>query len=409
MTYEPSIRWRNYKPRKRTFSRYAKARSQIEKKGEKVLRVTAGDPVVWGFDNHEMNEYIIKAVKDGWNGYVSPGWLGKVKENIVDFEKRMRDCHYSPDNVLVSPGCANALFSIHYAILNSGDEVIAPDPSHYLGAPTNYWPCFGAKAVACPSNQESGWIPDIDDMRSRISDNTKAIFLNNPNNPTGANYDEKFLKDVVNLAGEHDLLLIGDEIYGLIVFDGKKAVSLGAVAEDVPAIVMNGLSKYFIAPGWRFGYVCLHDPEEKATDLMNTVLSSFTAYGHSTRSIASPVLVAVTEAFANTPMKASINLIEELEKRRDYIVKRIEELEGLSVFKPEATLYAFPKIDLVPSKWSSDEEFLIDLLKEQKLFFNDGASYGESGLGHFRTLLMPNLEIQEDIWNRIESFLNKNI
>jgi aspartate/methionine/tyrosine aminotransferase len=408
MSYKPSIRWSNYQPRKRTTSEYTKARSQIEKKGEKVLRVTAGDPVVWGFNNNEMNKYIIKAVKEGWNGYVSPRSLGRVKENIIDFEKRMRDCHYHPDKVLVSPGCANALFSIHYAILDSNDEVIAPDPSHYLGAPTNYWPCFGAKAVPCPSNQESGWVPNIDEMRTKISDNTKAIFLNNPNNPTGAIYDERFLKKVVNLAGEHDLLLIGDEIYGLIVFDSKKAASLGAVAKDVPAIVMNGLSKYFIAPGWRFGYVCLHDPEEKATDLMDAVVNSFNAYGHSTRGIASPVLVAVTEAYANAPMKASINLIEKLEERRDYIVKRIGEIEGLSVHRPEATLYAFPKIELVPSKWSSDRKFLIDLLKEQKLFFNDGASYGESGFGHFRTLLMPNLEIQEDIWNRIESFLNKN-
>jgi len=399
---KPSTRWENYQTRKRDLNQVAK---QLEKSGKDVLKVTSGDPVVWGFENEEINEYLIKAVEDGWNMYVggSP-WIERAKLAIVDFEKRMRNGVYSPKNVLITPGCATALFTIHYALLDAGDEVIVPAPSHYLGGPTNYWSCFGSKVVPCAGKEEENWIPDIDLMRSKINEKTKAIFINTPNNPTGAIYPEKFLKEIVDLAGENNLLLISDEIYGLIVFDDNKAVSIGEIAKDVPAIVMNGISKYFIRTGWRFGYLCLHDPEGKASETMNAVKYSCNAYGHASRGMVTPVVVAATQVLENAPLTSSKKLLNELEKRRNYVMKRISEIEELSCHTPQAALYAFPKIE-PNNRWKDDSEFLLELLNEKQILFNEGSSYGENGTGHFRTLLMPDIDTQKEIWDRVSNFI----
>lgn len=138
-----------------------------------------------------------------------------VKDAIANFEKHNRRIDCNRENIILTGGVAPALCAVHYALLDKGDEVISFDPAHYLGFPTSYWTYFNAKVVACRSIEREGWIPDIDDLREKINTRTKAIFLNNPNNPTGAIYDEKTLKSIVNIAGEHDFLLIGDEIYSL--------------------------------------------------------------------------------------------------------------------------------------------------------------------------------------------------
>jgi len=404
---KPSLRWERYKTTKNTFLPIIQ---QLEKSGKKILDLTSGDPVIHGFPNESINKYLIKAIKDGWNMYAnSSPWLNKVKETIVDYEKRTRSSTYIPDNILITPGTASALFVLHYSLLDAGDEVIALDPSHYLGAPTSYWSCFRANVIPCPTKQEHEWIADPDELTSKITKKTKAIFINNPNNPTGAVYDEKLLKKVVNIAGEHDLLLISDEIYGLIVFDEKKVTSLGAIANDVPSVILNGISKVFMRTGWRFGYMCIHDPDDKVPELIKAMKYAATAYGHATRGVATPILAAATMMFKDAPFESSRKFVIELQKRRDYIMRRIDEIEGLSCVRPNGALYAFPQVELIPSVWKSDEEFLIDLLKEEQVLFSSGSSYGKQGFGHFRTLLMPEIKIQEEIYNRLERLIKNHI
>jgi aspartate/methionine/tyrosine aminotransferase len=405
MTINSSSRWEKYEPSKNKFGPIIE---KLEKRGKKILNITAGDPVLHGFANDEINQLLIKAVEDGWNMYSSSSTKNQVRNAIAEFEKKTGGGKYSPENILITPGTANALFVIHYSLLDSGDQVVAPDPSHYLGRPTSYWSCFGAEVIPCPGSEENEWTPTEDELRSRITEKTKAIFVNNPNNPTGAIYKERFLKNVVDIAGENDLVLIGDEIYRLITFDGRKSLSLGAIAKDVPAIVLNGFSKYFIRTGWRFGYICLNDPEGKARELMKVIKQTNLAYGHSESGVATPIIVAATMALESSPMKASEDFITQLQKRRDYLTKRLSEIEEISCVEPAATLYAFPNVNLIPNVWSSDEEFLMDLLKKEQILFNPGSSYGKKGFGHFRTLLMPKIEIQEEICDRLQRFIKKH-
>jgi len=404
MKISPSSRWGRYVQEKNIINQIAK---ELQKNGKNIINVTSGDPVIHGFKNDEIDDYLIKAIKDGWNMYASSSLKYEVKKTVANFEKKTEGGNYSPDDILLSPGCATALFTVNYSLLDSGDEIIAPDPSHYLGPPTSYWSCFGAKVIPCRSEEVKNWNPDVDDLRLKINKKTKAIFINNPNNPTGVIYDERILKKIVNIAGEFNLPLIGDEIYRLITLNDKKADSLSKIAKDVPTIILNGLSKLFIRTGWRFGYICLHDPEEKVQELMKAIKIANTAYGHAERGIATPIMVAAKMAFEQHPMKASIDFLNELQIRRDYVIKRITEINGMSCINPEATLYAFPKINTIPAIWKTDEEFLIDLLKEEQLMFNAGYKYGKQGFGHIRTLLLPKIEIQEEIYNRVERFLKK--
>ncbi len=160
--------------------------------------------------------------------------------------------------------------------------------------------------------------------------------------------------------------------------------------------------------GWRVGYLCLHDPAEKAPELMSAVKSASTAYGMSERGIPTPILAATTLVIEDSPLKESLEMVDELQKRRDYIMKRIDEIEGMSCVRPEATLYAFPKIDLIPSVWKSDVEFLVDFLREERVLFKEGTSFGQQAKAHFRTLLMPYLEIHKDVFDRFERFLKKH-
>jgi aspartate/methionine/tyrosine aminotransferase len=406
MVLKPSKRWKKYSTGKKVFN---PTLQELKKAGKDVLKLTGGDPVIHGFVGEPINEYLIEAVKGNWHMYPqgSP-WPARAKKAIAEFEGKTRGVTYSPENVLLAPGCANALYVLHNALLDPGDEVVAPDPSHYLGGPTSYFTNFGAKAVPFKSIEEDNWTPNIDDLQRKITDRTKAIFINNPNNPAAVIYEDRILKEMVDIAGEHNLLLIGDEIYGLITFDGKKSSTITKYAGDVPSIVMSGVSKYFMRTGWRLGYLCLHDPAEKAPELMNAVRSSSSAYGMSDRGIPTPILAATALAIEDSPLKESLEMVDELQKRRDYIMKRIDEIEGMSCAKPEATLYAFPKIDLIPSVWKSDVEFLVDFLREEQVLFKEGSSYGQQANAHFRTLLMPDLETQKTVFDKFERFIKKH-
>lgn len=350
MVTKPSDRWNTYRQvKEETKSAYRPIVRELSNSGVEIINATVGDPVMHGFTNEDVNKYLIKAVEEGWNMYAhSTPWPSRVRQAIADYEKRMRGSSYSPDDIIITTGTSNSLFILHYAMLDKGDEVIVPNPAHYFTGPTAYFSCFGAKVVPCISHEENNWTLDPDDMRSKITDKTKAIVINNPNNPTGAVYDEKTLKEVFDIAGEHNIVVVGDEIYGLTVFDGKKAPSLGAIANDVPVIVINGMSKIFMRTGWRFGYICLHDPEEKITDSTKTIKLAASAYGHSTRGVPTPMLAAATMMYNDSPLKSSIELVKELQTRRDYVMKRIDEIDEISCVKPEAALYAFPKIGLIP-------------------------------------------------------------
>ena len=258
-----------------------------------------------------------------------------------------------------------------------------------LGVPVAYKTC-----------EEDGWQPDTESLRSRITDRTKCIVLINPNNPTGAVYDEKTIREVVNLAGEYDLPIVSDEIYDQLTFD-KKHVPTVKVAGDVPVILFNGFSKSYLAPGWRVGYVCFHDPKGQ----LEKVRDGF-------------VKLARLRLCGSTPVqKACIAAIEgsqehfketrrKLRERRDFAFKRLNEIEGVTCSKPEGAFYIFPKLDLELGGWKSDFDFVMDLLQNTGVVFVHGSGFSEEfGKGHFRSVFLPQVEVLEQAYDLLEGFL----
>ncbi|HDM24037.1 MAG TPA: aminotransferase class I/II-fold pyridoxal phosphate-dependent enzyme, partial [Candidatus Bathyarchaeota archaeon] len=236
---------------------------ELERKGIKVIRLNIGDPVPYGFQPPEyFREALKKAVDEGFNGYAPSTGLDELKEEIAKKERKYNGVEIrDPRNdILITQGLSEAIFTVIAATAEEGDEVLLPGPAYpsYI-AYTNF---MGAKPVFYRNIEEEGWVPDLDDVRKKITDRTRLIVLINPNNPTGAVIREKYVKEMVNIAAEHEIPIVSDEIYDLIVFDGLKTPSAAAVAGEHPVIGFNGFSKVFLLTGWRLGYIYFYDPED---------------------------------------------------------------------------------------------------------------------------------------------------
>jgi alanine-synthesizing transaminase len=250
--------------------------------------------------------------------------------------------------------------------------------------------------------EEEGWQPDIDDIRKKINERTKAIAVINPNNPTGALYEKKTIKALLDLAGEYGLPVISDEIYDLMTYEGKH-VSPGSLTKDVPVIVMNGLSKVYFATGWRLGYFYYVDPENRLAEVREAVDKLI-------RIRICPSTPAQFAAIAglNGPMDYLERYMAKLKERRDYIYKRLTEIPGISTQKPQGAFYIFPRIE-ERSKWKNDKEFVLDALHEAHVLFVHGSGFGYAGDWHFRIVFLPPVPVLEEAMDNFEAFMKKRL
>ncbi|ASJ16892.1 alanine aminotransferase [Thermococcus chitonophagus] len=373
---------------------------ELEKKGIKVIRLNIGDPVKFDFQPPEhMKEAYCKAIKDGHNYYGDSEGLLELREAIVEREKKKNGVDITPEDVRVTAAVTEALQLLFGALLDPGDEVLIPGPSYppYTGLVK----FLGGVPVEYRTVEEDGWQPDIDDLRRKITERTKAIAVINPNNPTGALYEKKTLKEILNVAGEYDIPVISDEIYDLMTYEGKH-VSPGSLTKDVPVIVMNGLSKVYFATGWRLGYLYYVDPENKLAEIREAV-------DKLARIRICPNTPAQFAAIAG--LTGSMDYLEEymkkLKERRDYIYKRLNEIPGISTTKPQGAFYIFPKIEDGP--WKDDKEFVLDVLHNAHVLFVHGSGFGEYGRGHFRAVFLPPVEILEEAMDRFEKFMRERL
>jgi len=383
-------------------------REEKEKAGERFLDLTEGDPVIFGHINQPLSKSLVEAAGEGWHMYPEQSpWRDELRKAISSFEKRYRNIEYDPEDVVIGPGVAGCFKILHYSLFEPGDEVVVVEPAHYLLGPSSYWHYFQSRVLTSPCSEDEGWEPIVEELRIKITDRTKGIVIVNPNNPTGAVYSEKALKEIVDIAGEYGLPIISDEIYGLITFDGVVAKPTAEVAKDVPVIALGGMSKIFMRTGWRVGHICFHDPEGRISELKEVTKRVAGLYGHGITAMSTPILYAATKAFQGS-IDAGTEMTRKLQKRRDYVLRRISEIEGVTCVKPKGTLYAFPNVQEIGRTWKSDDEFMIDIAKEENVVFNLGSGYGPSGFGHFRLLLLPDQSIIEEALNRLENFLKRH-
>lgn len=377
---------------------YAK---QVAKTGKKIYYLNIGDPVAFDFDTpRHIKDALTKAVEEGSNLYAPSEGIPELREAISQKEKRINGVEVSPENVIVTQGISEGIQMVMAALIDAGDEILLPGPTYppYI----SYAKFFGGKPITYETVEQDGWQPNIDDLKKKISKKTRGIVIINPNNPCGALYEEKAVKQIVDLAGEHDLPVLSDEIYDQITY-GKKFASTAPLAKDVPVIGLNGFSKAYLMTGWRLGYLYFHDSEGRLEELKQCIEKETRI-----RLCANTPVQKAGVAALNGPQDHVKETVRKLGERRDYAWKRLNEIDGISCAKPEGAFYVFPKIHEVGSRWKTDMEFALELLKETGVLFVHGSGFDPVyGAGHVRGVILPPIETLEQALNEVERFTKK--
>lgn len=378
---------------------YAK---QIAKTGKKIFYLNIGDPVAFDFDTPKhIKQALINAVEEGANAYSASEGIPELREAISQKEKRVNGVDISAEDVIVTQGISEGIQMVMATLIDAGDEILLPGPTYppYI----SYAKFFGGKPVTYETVEEEQWQPNIDDLKKKISKKTRAIAIINPNNPCGALYDEKIVKQILDLAGEHDLPVLSDEIYDQIIYE-KKFISTAHLAKDVPVIGLNGFSKAHLMTGWRLGYLYFYDQKDELQELKQCIEKETRIRLCANTPVQKAGVVAL-----NGPQDHVKELVRKLKQRRDYAWKRLNEIEGLSCAKPEGAFYVFPKIHAVGQKWKTDKEFALELLKETGVLLVHGSGFDPVyGAGHVRGVFLPPIETLEEAFNEVERFMERN-
>ena len=372
------------------------AARKVEQTGMKVDYLNIGDPVQFGFQPPDnVKEAMINAIRKGENYYSASEGLKELRVEIAKKENA-KGLSISADDILITNGVSEGLDMVISSIVEEGDEVLLPGP--YYPPYASYVRLHGGIPVEFAVDLDNS-TPDIDDIKSKITSKTIAICLISPNNPTGVVFNESSLKKLVEIANQHNLYIICDEIYDQIIFD-QKFVGIGKVAGDSPVIVLNGFSKVHLMSGWRIGYIAFN--QSSKLDALRENLPKLARVRIATNL---PVQYGALESLRG-PQGYISEFVSELKKRRDLVVKRLNSMPGLSCPNPKGAFYAFPKIE--DNRFGTDKEFVQKLLESKGVLTVHGSGFGEKyGSGHFRLVYLPSLEILDSAMNKIEEFVSQ--
>ena len=372
---------------------------ELEKNGAEIIKLHIGDPNKYDFETpRHVREALCRAVEVNDNGYAESEGDFELRRTILEKEKQKNGVEVDLDDCVITTGVTEAIQMITAATVDPGDEVLVPGPGYPTY--TEFTRFFGGVSVPYHADEANNWQPDIDDLRKKITPRTKYMVIINPNNPTGSLYSDKVLKEMTDLAGEHDLFVISDEIYDLMTFDGVHH-SPAALNKDVPMILFNGFSKVDLLPGWRLGYAVFRDPQGKLDEIKEGMMRQLRLR----ISANNPCQMAVIEALKGPKDHLDI-MNHKLKERRDYIVKRINDIPGLSTTRPQAAFYIFPKIE--SKHWKNDQDFVLDILKNCHVLLVPGHGFDETyGKMHFRAVFLPPVETLCKAFDAIEKYMTK--
>jgi alanine-synthesizing transaminase len=373
------------------------AARKVEQTGMQVDYLNIGDPVQFGFQPPDnVKQALIDAINRGDNFYSSSEGLLELRQEIVKKENA-KGLSINADDILITNGVSEGLDMVISSIVEEGDEVLLPGP--YYPPYASYVRLHGGVPVEFAVDLNNS-TPNIDDIKSKITSKTIAICLISPNNPTGVVFNEKALKELVDLANQHNLYIICDEIYDQIVFDDK-FVGIGKVAGDSPVIVLNGFSKVHLMSGWRIGYIAFNQSPQ-----LKELREHLPKLARVRIATSLPVQYAALESLRG-PQDYIGKFVSEIKKHRDLVVKRLNEMPGLSCPNPKGAFYAFPKIE--DNKFGTDKEFVTKLLEQKGVLTVHGSGFGEQyGSGHFRLVYLPSLQILDLAMNKIEEFVSNS-
>lgn len=369
--------------------------------GVNVLKLNIGNPAPHGF--HAPDEVIKDMAYNlrDTEGYSDSKGLFSARKAIMQYCQLKHIPNVGIDDIYTGNGVSELITMSMQGLLNPGDEILVPMPDYPLW--TASVTLAGGTAVHYLCDEQADWYPDIDDMRSKITPNTKGIVVINPNNPTGALYPKAVLEEIVQLARESDLILFADEIYDRLVMDGEEHVALASLAPDLLTISFNGLSKSHRVAGYRIGWMCLCGNKSNAKGYIEglNLLSSMRLCSNV------PAQSIVQTSLGGTQSSDELLLPGgRIYEQREFIYNALKDIPGVSVVKPKAAFYIFPKLDSEKFHITDDEQFALDLLRRKKILITCGTGFNWKDPDHFRIVYLPNLEILKKATTELADFLS---
>ncbi len=373
---------------------------QLEEEGHRILKLNIGNLAPFGFDAPEEIVQDVILNLPAAAGYCDSKGLFSARKAIMHETQRIGIKGVQIEDIYTGNGVSELIVMTMQALLDSGDEVLLPAPDYPLwtagvtlggGTPRHY---------IC--DEGSGWLPDLDDIRSKISPKTKAIVVINPNNPTGALYPDDLLKELIEIARQHQLVVCADEIYDKMLYDGNKHTPMASLADDLLILTYNGLSKNYRSCGYRAGWVVLSGEKRHATDFIEglTMLASMRLCANV------PAQHAIQTALGGYQ---SINELVapdgRLTRQRDIAWEMLNAMPGVTCVKPKATLYVFPRLDPKVYPIQNDQQFILEMLEEEKVLVVQGTGFNWPTPDHFRVVFLPHEEVLREAFQRMERFL----
>ena len=375
--------------------------NRMQADGIDVLKLNIGNPAPFGFSApEEVITDMISTLRSA-QGYSDSHGIFAARKAIMQYAQTKNIANVSMEHIYTGNGVSELINLVTQGLIDNGDEILVPSPDYPLW--TGCVTLAGGKAVHYICDEQSEWYPDIEDMRSKITDKTKAIVIINPNNPTGAVYPKEVLEQIVELAREHELMIFSDEIYDRLVMDGIEHTSIASLAPDLFCITLNGLSKSHMIAGFRCGWMILSGAKEKAKDYIEglNMLSNMRLCSN-----VPAQCIVQTALGGHQSVKDYLVPGGRIYEQREFIYNAINDIPGLSAVKPKAAFYIFPKIDTKKFNILDDEKFVLDLLKEKKVLLTHGRGFNWAEPDHFRIVYLPNIEQLKDATGKIADFLS---
>jgi len=376
--------------------------TELEREGHEIIKLNIGDPLAYpGLPTPpHMVEAYIQALQTGRNGYSPSYGLPALREAIAEDERR-KGWQASAEDVYVCHGVTEALQIVFAAVLEEGNKVLAPGPHYppYMAYPQLY----GGTTVEYKLHSDNEWRPDFDDIESKMDESVRLLILINPNNPCGTVCGDEDVQRLLSIARAYpNCIVVADEIYDGLDFTGKH-VSVASRSDDVPVISLNGVSKVYYAPGWRIGYMALHDPAGR----LSLIRDGIERLLRSRLCASTPAQLGYLAGLTGDRSWMK-DYGERVQRQRDFCLERIASIEGLEVESPGGAFYMF--IRLTDSKWSSDDKaFVLQLLHEEHVLLVHGSGFSEDlGKGHVRLVYLADETVLEEAFQRIERFLLKH-
>jgi alanine-synthesizing transaminase len=372
---------------------------EYQRKGKKIIYLNIGDPVAFDFKTPlHIKNALVDALMNDYDYYTdSEGW-SPLRQSVVEKEKGRKGLDITSEDVMITNGVSEGLDMVMGSIIEEDDEILLPGP--YYPPYSSYGKFYGGKINEFKIFEDG--TPDVDDIRKKITNKSKAVCLINPSNPTGEVFNGKSLKSVIDIAAENNLYIVCDEIYDEIVFDNSEFSAVGKVAKDAPVILLNGFSKTYLMTGLRCGYMCLNNKSRQLDPLRQNIFKLARVR------IASnfPVQIAANAALTG-PQNHISDMVKKLQRRRDLVCKRLNEIDGVLCNKPKGAFYVFPSID-ISNRWKNDLEFVIDLLQSTGILTVHGSGFGNYGSNHFRIVYLPEEHTLQEAMDKLELFMKKN-